>query len=222
MKHTRPAKAGLVLTGLGLLIFLGVAIWLKTIRTTLVDIPMPMRAEATSKDFTVDYDGPIYTMTVQFDRSVPPTTARCLLGGGKSELRPDLDCTNTAPLLKFSWELIHDGQIGGTGSSADMGSISTTDTALNVMIVGFPAQKKHRYRVTLKFDQDASDLKVPPPRVRVELDGFTREDIIFAGAAFDSVGLALCLIGMTMFLVSFLRARFSRHKTPNPTNLTPG
>ena len=42
MKVTLTAKAGLVLVGLGLLIFLGFAIWAKSIRTTVLDIPMPM------------------------------------------------------------------------------------------------------------------------------------------------------------------------------------
>lgn len=52
MKLTRISKAGLILTGFRVLIFLGFAIWLKSIRTTVVDIPMPMAAEAVSKDFT--------------------------------------------------------------------------------------------------------------------------------------------------------------------------
>jgi hypothetical protein len=97
MKLTRISKAGLILTGFGVLIFLGFAIWLKSIRTTVVDIPMPMAAEAVSKDFNVDYDA-LYTMGVQFDRSVSLAAAHCLLGGRKSELDADLDCTTTAPL----------------------------------------------------------------------------------------------------------------------------
>lgn len=115
MKLARTAKAGLVLTGLGLLIFLAVAIWLKTTRTILAEIRMPMRAGVVSTDFTVDHDGPLYTMTVKFDRVVLPATASCLLGGKKLEFEPDVDCTNTPPLLQFRWELSRDGQSVGSG-----------------------------------------------------------------------------------------------------------
>ena len=88
-----------------------------------------------------------------------------------------------------------------------MGNSSFTDKTLDITIVSFPARKNHKYTAELKFDQDASPLKLLPPRVRIDLDIFNREDFIFAGAGFDSVGLALCLVGGTMFLVSFLRAR---------------
>src|SRR5258708_1031119 len=137
MKLTRISKAGLVLIALGLLIFVGFAVWAKSIRTTVVDIPVPMRAEAVSRDFVVDYDA-LYTMWVRFDRSIPLDTARCLLGGQKSELDGDLDCKNTAPLLKFFWQLSRDGKNGAEGASTGMGSSSTADGALNVSIFSFP------------------------------------------------------------------------------------
>src|SRR5271155_343585 len=97
MKLTLPAKVGLGLVGIGLAAFLAVAIWMKTLRTTLADIPMPMRAETVGRDFTVDYDGPIYSVDVMFDQSVPDAHARCLLGATNSEILPDLDCSGTAP-----------------------------------------------------------------------------------------------------------------------------
>jgi hypothetical protein len=117
-----------------------------------------MSAETVGRDFTVDYDGPIYWMDVVFDQSVPDAHARCLLGATKSEIRPDLDCSSTAPLLKFSWELRRDGQFAGSGSSADMGSLSTVGGALRVDIVGFPAGKKHQYHVAVKFEENAGEL----------------------------------------------------------------
>jgi len=76
-------------------VFLAVAIWLKSTRTILADIPMPMRAGAVTKDFTVDYDGPIYSMQVRFDGKVSATEAICFLGGIKSDLHPDLNCGDT-------------------------------------------------------------------------------------------------------------------------------
>ena len=214
MKVTLTAKAGLVLVGLGLLIFLGFAIWAKSIQTTVLDIPMPMRTETVSQIFSVDYNA-IYTMWVQFRPSLPPPTAHCLLGKRNSELDADLNCTKTAPLLKFSWTLSRDGQTGETGSSAETGSSLTEGGSLKVSIVSFPAQKKHRYTVTLNFDQDASPLKMPPPKVRIELDIFNREDFIFVGATFDSLALLLCLAGAMMFLVPFLKARSTQSKLPS-------
>jgi len=97
-----------------------------------------------------------------------------------------------------------------------MGSISTARNEWNVTVVSFPAQKKHRYGLTLKFDEDASQSNVPPPRVRIELDPFSKEDFIFAGAEFDSLALLLGIVGASMFSVSFVRARFKDGKTaPN-------
>jgi hypothetical protein len=52
--------------------------------------------------------------------------------------------------------------------------------------------------VTFKFKQDATSLKIPPPKVQIELDIFKREDLIWLGAAFDSLGLLLCVIGAIM------------------------
>lgn len=213
MKLARISKVGLMLTVLGLLIFFGYAIWAKSIRTTVMDIPLPMKAETIAKEFNVDYDA-LYTMWVAFDRSISREASHCLLGGRKSELDENLDCKSTAPLLNFSWELSRDGKSGGTGSSADTGSSSTTRDSMDVSIVSFAAQKKHRYSVTLKFGQDASTLKMPPPRVRIELDIFNREDFIFAGAAFDSLGFLLCAVGVVMVLVPVLRAKFNQSKLP--------
>ncbi len=51
MKLTLAGKIGLGLLVLGLATFLAVAIWLKTVRTTLMDMPMPMRAAVTNRDF---------------------------------------------------------------------------------------------------------------------------------------------------------------------------
>jgi hypothetical protein len=213
MKLTTAAKAGLVLSVLGLGTFLAVAVWLKTIRANLVDIPMPMRVGVVGKNFAVDYDGPISWMAVRFDPSVSETSARCLLGATKSEL----DCVGIAPLLKFSWELRRDGQFAGEGSSADMGSISKAGGAPRATIVGFKAQKKHRYEVTLRFEKDAGSLTIPPPRVQIELDSFVREDIIFVSAGLQFIGFVLCLIGLPMVLIPFLRIKFRRSKNlPEP------
>lgn len=192
--------------------FLAVAIWLKSTRTILVDIPMPMRAGAVTKDFTVDYDGPLYSMLVRFDGKVSAAQAMCLLGGIKSDLHPDLNCGDAAPLLKFSWQLERDGQVGWSGSSANTGSISAADDSLRVMIVGFPARKKHTYRVILKFDSYASKLVIPPPRVQIKLDSFVTEDLFVAGGILDFFASLLCLIGAVVLALSFLRNRLSRPK----------
>jgi hypothetical protein len=211
MKLTRLSTIGLVLIGFGLLIFLGYAIWAKSIRTTVLDIPVPMKAEAVSQDFSVDYDA-LYTMWIKFDRSISPHEAHCLLGAQNSELNTELDCKDFEPLLKFSWELSRNGESGATGLSNDLGSSSMEDNSLNVSIFTFPAQKKHKYTLTLKFGQDASSLKMAPPKVQVELDIFNREDFIWAAAVYDSLGLLLCVIGAFMFLVPVLKARFNQSK----------
>jgi hypothetical protein len=211
MKLIRVSKIGLVLVGFGLLIILGYAIWAKSIRTTVLDIRVPMKGEAVSQDFSVDYDA-LYTIWVKFDRSVSLHEARCLLGAKKSELDADLDCKDFAPLLKFAWALSRDAKNGATGLSDDLGSSSTEENSQNVSIFSFPAQKKHRYTLTLKFEQEASILKMPPPKVKVELDIFNREDFIWAGAAFDSVGLLLCVTGTIMFSVPLLKAGFKQSK----------
>lgn len=202
---------------------MAVAVWLKSTRTILADIPMPMHAGAITKDFTVDYDGPIYSMLVRFDGKVSTTEAICLLGGIKSDLHPDLNCGDTAPLLKFSWQLQRDGKVGGSGSSVNTGSISTADGGLRVMIVGFPARKKHVYQVALKFDSDASRLAIPPPRVQIELDSFVREDLFVVGGILDSFASLLCLIGVVVFAVGFLWKRLNlRKKLTRETSAGPG
>jgi hypothetical protein len=51
MKLTRLSKTGLLLTGFGLLICFGYAIWLKSVRTNVLDIPMSMRLEAHNNSY---------------------------------------------------------------------------------------------------------------------------------------------------------------------------
>jgi hypothetical protein len=85
MKLSRTSKVGVFLLTAGAVTLLGVAIWFKTTREILADFPMPMRAETVSRDFSVDHDGPLYTMRVHFGSAVSETTARCLLGATKSD-----------------------------------------------------------------------------------------------------------------------------------------
>jgi len=79
-----------------------------------------------------------------------------------------------------------------------------------VGIVGFPARKKHQYHVALKLEENAGELTIPPPRVQVQLDSFVREDLIIAGALLDAIAFVLCLVGVAMVAVPFLRTRFRR------------
>jgi hypothetical protein len=203
---TRTAKIGLGFLVLGPLTFLLVAIWMKTVRTTLADIQMPMSASVVGTDFTVDYDGPLYDVEVLFDRSLSVDSARCLLGATR-ETRPDLDCSHTAALLRFSWELSRDGQAAGSGSSINMGSVSTYGGAPRVMIVAFPASKHHKYRLALRFDENANELTIPPPRVQIELDSFVREDVMIAAGVLDTIAAAACLVGVCVLLFSFLKTK---------------
>jgi len=171
---------------------------------------MPMRAETVSRDFSVDHDGPLYKMRVHFGSAVSETTARCLLGATKSDRYPDLDCSNITPGLKFSWELRRDGQTGGSGSSANSGTVLTRDGVTQVAIVAFPAQKNHRYEVTLKFERNADNVRIPPPKVQIELDSFFKEDLYIVGAILDTLAVTLCLVGLAMLVVAFVRARLKR------------
>ena len=85
--------------------------------------------------------------------------------------------------------------------------------APQVMIIGLPASRKHRYEATLKFEENAGDLAIPPPRVQVDLDSFVREDLMIVGAILDALGFALCLVGVAMAVAPLLRSKFSRSKT---------
>ncbi len=210
MKLSRTSKVGVFLLTAGAVTLLGVAIWFKTTREILADFPMPMRAETVSRDFSVDHDGPLYKMRVHFGSAVSETTARCLLGATKSDRYPDLDCSNITPGLKFSWELRRDGQTGGSGSSANSGTVLTRDGVTQVAIVAFPAQKNHRYEVTLKFERNADNVRIPPPKVQIELDSFFKEDLYIVGAILDTLAVTLCLVGLAMLVVAFVRARLKR------------
>jgi len=131
MKINLISKVGLVLIALGLAIFGGFAIWAKGIRTKVLELPMPIKAASVSQDFSVHYDA-LYTMTAQFDHTVTPDVARCLLGERKSALHPDLVCTDIPPLLKFTWAVNSDGKNLGTGSSAHLGSTWLEENILKV------------------------------------------------------------------------------------------
>jgi hypothetical protein len=171
---------------------------------------MPTHAEVISRDFAVDHDGPLYEMKVRFGSAISETMARCLLGATKSERYPDLDCGNFTPDLKFTWELRRDGQTGGSGSSADTGNVLTRDGVTQVAIVAFPAQRTHRYQVTLKPERNADNVGIPSPRVQIELDPFVKEDIFILGAILDVLAAVLCLVGFVMLALAFVRGRLKQ------------
>jgi hypothetical protein len=215
MKLTRVAKSGLALIVVGLLIFLSIAIWLKTVRTNVVDIPMPLRGQSATQDFTVNFNG-LYTVWVRFDPTTRQPTADCLLGRPQLEVTADSDCKNIAPLLNFAWKLNYDGQNIATGSSAVIGSDLKTAHGLDADIVSFHAETGHKYTLAVQLHQDARSITIIPPRVRVDLDIFNREDLVWAGAAADYFGLLLCLIGAIMFSISLLRTKLKNRKPPAP------
>lgn len=210
MKLTKASKIGVLFLALGLGTLLAVAVWLETAREILADVPMPMHATTVKQQFTVDHDAPIYTLEVRFDGAVSDTDARCLLGAKDSELRPDLDCGSIAPVFRFIWELRQDGQIVGSGSSAKVGTVLTSNDATEAMVVGFPARTKHQYEIALKFEEDAQNAKTAPPRVRVKVDSFVREDRFIVGAILDWAALAACLAGVVVLSIQFFRQRFGR------------
>ena len=217
MKLSCVSKLGVVVGVVGVVLFVGTAVWLKSVRTTVADLSVTQTPGTITKDFTVDYDA-LYTLSIQLDPSVSPDTATCLLGGERSPLHAGVNCKDTPALLGFSWQLSRDGKVVGNGTSAEMGSSSSVSGLLDVTIVSFPAHRNHRYTMALVFGKDASQLKIPSPRARVELDIFNKEDFIWAGALYDSVALVLCLVGVTMVLVPVLRARFKAQKSlRNPT-----
>jgi hypothetical protein len=131
--------------------------------------------------------------------AISETTAKCLLGATKSERYPDLDCSNIKPALKFSWELRRDGQAGGSGSSANTGTVLTREGMTQVAIVAFPAQRNHRYEVILRPERNAENAGIPQPKVQIELDSFVKEDFYIVGAIFDVLGATLCTWTVTTF-----------------------
>ena len=209
MRLTVPVKSGLVFIAVGVATFAGTAIWLKTALTTVAEFPIPIHPGTVNQEFIAAYDAR-YVMCVRFDRDISHTRVVCFLGG--QELDQSLDCKDSPPLLKFSWQIFRDGQqIGTTGTSA------VRESGRNdVAIVGFPTEKKHRYTLALTSQQDASSLQIPRPRVWVELSPSYKEDVIFAGATFQFFGLVLCATGATILLVSFVRSKF-KQMTPRPT-----
>jgi hypothetical protein len=206
MKLPRLSKVGLALVGIGILIFLAIAFWLKSIRSVVLDVPMPSSTTPTRQDFSVDLDG-TYLLKVAFDRATAPSVANCLLGGKQPESTEDPDCAKTQPQLKFEWELELDGQTRASGSSERRGSWLVNGRNLRVTIVGFPAQQKRHYSLTIKRDGVPSSVEAPPSRVEIEIGPSMREELLFAGLEFDSVAFLLCAVGCIMFLVSFLRAK---------------
>jgi hypothetical protein len=155
-------------------------------------------------------DAPIYTLEVKFDGEISDADARCLLGANDPELHPDLDCRAIAPVFGFIWELRQDGQIVGRGTSARVGTVLKSNDGTEAMVVGFPARTKHQYEIALTFNQDAPNAKTTPPRVRVKVDSFVREDRLIVGAILDWVALAACLAGVIILSVQFFRQRFRR------------
>src|SRR6266403_2662346 len=102
MKLAPTAKSGLVVVAVGVLIMAGVALWMKTIQTTITEFPISAGVGTAKKEFTVNYDA-VYFVSVGFGPSVSLATASCLLGGQESY--PSLECAGTPPSLRFSWQL---------------------------------------------------------------------------------------------------------------------
>ncbi len=79
-----------------------------------------------------------------------------------------------------------------------------------VVIVAFPAQRRRRYEVTLKFERNADNVGIPPASVQIELDSSVKESVFIVGAILDALAVVMCLVGLAMFAVAFVRARLKR------------
>jgi hypothetical protein len=88
----------------------------------------------------------------------------------------------------------------------------------NLIVVGFPAQRNHRYEVSFQFDNNANSLAMPPPKIQIELDSFVKEDLFIVGAVLDFIAVVLCLIGVGILTAPFLIARVRPLKTSAQAN----
>lgn len=180
---------------MGLIVF-GTAIWLKTVRTTLVEIPSNLHAETISKDFAADYST-YYPISIHFSRGTPPAVALYALGAKGLKL----DCSATPPVLRFSWEFTQEGEPISSGTTANEELKYKNDGGLIVgPFGGLLAEKKQNYTVVIKLDEDATAMQIPPPSIRIEMASFKHTDFFIVGSLLDVLGVALCVTGLMILL----------------------
>jgi hypothetical protein len=206
MRLTRKAQIGAVIIGIGLLVPIVDFVWLSTIRTTLVNFPVPMHRGSIKQDFVVDYDAD-YIMGIDVDRKIPRTTVLCLLGANSTGPDGTSDCKNTPPVLSFSWKLLRDGQTVWNGTSSRIGSGPQSGQTTIFPFGIFPARRHHQYTVTMDFSNDGSGLSMAQPRLRVILGLGHYEDFIAQEIMSAVFAAVCCVVGGILFLIPIRQQR---------------
>jgi hypothetical protein len=223
----RLRKTGLALLPVGLALAAGLHFWVRAHARRAVDVPINLSIGHCIVEFTPHLTAP-YEISIDVDENIakrnnfPLATLNCLLGMPrpiplqKCDNTPSsllkciptwspANCENTPAVVDATWTLSSDAKIGAAWGSSDEGLGRSSEAHRN--LGGFDAYSGQRYTLDINFLKDGSRLAVLNPRLTVFLTSEVGIALWLWYVVGGLIAILLWLIGITLLLISFLKAR---------------
>jgi len=201
-------KLGLGFSVAGAVLFAGWGGYLATRSYEPVNMPVTMSiGHVQTKKFKVNVKAP-YEIGIEVKKNIPFDTLNCLLGMSAPS---EKDCTGTPSVVNAEWNLIGDGKVVRSGSSADSKGGAWTADTIDRQIGEFDGKPGHRYQIDLNFLSDAKQLAAGDPHLTVAVTSdFTEGAMFLSALIINPISGVLFLIGLALLLISFITAWWDR------------
>jgi hypothetical protein len=157
-------------------------------------------------EIATDRDGE-YEIVIKFEKRSGARRVECNLG--LEDFYPTY-CKGVPNLIDISWKLFEGEKIAAEGDSSSGPSSIDMGSTIERMVGRFRAQNGHRYTLLLDVKQDASELDIANPKIKVEVDRGISKDFA-VGTSIERTEAAISgLIGMTILVGAFVFSRLKR------------
>ncbi|MGB7847704.1 MAG: hypothetical protein WBL63_18985 [Candidatus Acidiferrum sp.] len=198
-------KLGLGLLALGMAVFAGWDLWVKTRKFVPVDLPVSLAAGQTiTSEFKLNFDG-LYLIEIDAEKTLPLDTLHCVMGVEGDAAK----CKDIPPAIGTDWILSSNGQEVSHGSSLESHSAPVQSDGVARVIGEFQGKAGLAYKLQATFTADGRSLAAAHPRLKVGVSSIAYTDIQSAGVLVFSTAFICALFGLVLLSI----ACFARQKS---------
>lgn len=191
-------KAGLLLVAVGIAIYAGWNMWIKTRRLVPLDVPISWSAgQNVYSTFRLNL-GAMYLIEIKAEQTIPPGQLNCLMG---VEGNPT-DCKGMPSALDATWTVSCEGVDVARGTSAQPHSTPTQATGITRVIGEFQGKAGQRYDLQVNFASAGRGLAAAHPRLRVAVASIAYTDLDSEAVLAFSIAFVCVLFGVTLLGIS--------------------
>lgn len=199
-----PAKSGLVLILLAVLILVAVYGYFESIEWCPVRKAITLQPGTIEQPFTVNYAG-LYFIEIEFNNGpLSQETIQCLTGVTASS--PSPQCADK-PILDLNLRLNRDGRTIVSNRYADDRGGGVTNSTVEAELGDLDAKPGAKYTLILEVKSDASRLDASKPTLLVSLNPANLESALVLEGLSRVAALVLGIPGLTLLVLGIWRYR---------------